>query len=88
MKNIEEFYNEQRNTPVDFDNINEANSPIHSPSQMIEFARDYHARQVKLGLLDVSLPKGTFTCTICGDDMEEGEQCGYENVSCPNYTGK
>jgi len=41
-----------------------------------------------LPLVDVSLPKETFTCTLCGDEMEKGEQCGYEELSCPNYIGK
>jgi len=39
-------------------------------------------------LVSVSLPKETFTCTLCGDEMEKGEQCGYEELSCPNYMGK
>jgi hypothetical protein len=37
---------------------------------------------------DVVEPKGAFICTICNEDMEEGEQCGFEEMSCPNYTGK
>ena len=52
----------------------------------IELYIDHLEKQ--LSLLDVSLPKETFTCTICGDEMEEGEQCGYEDMNCPNYTGK
>ena len=33
-------------------------------------------------------PKDTFICKLCNEEMEVGEQCGYENMSCPNYTGK
>lgn len=33
-------------------------------------------------------PKETFICKLCDEEMEVGEQCGYENMSCPNYTGK
>ena len=37
---------------------------------------------------DVVEPKETFICKLCDEEMEVGEQCGYENMSCPNYTGK
>lgn len=33
-------------------------------------------------------PKETFVCIICNEEMEVGEQCCYENMSCPSYTGK
>lgn len=39
-------------------------------------------------LYNVVEPKETFICNICDEEMEVGEQCGYDEGSCPSYTGK